>query len=66
MEVLAIVGLIAGIAYGVDHEWQVAKAYKSFNECRAVHPKTHNTMTSWKYDPCNAVAFTVHKHVNEK
>ena len=59
MEVLAIIGLIVGVGYGMEHDWQVAKAYKSHKECRAENPKHHNTMTSWKYDPCNLAAYHV-------
>ena len=59
MEVLAIIGLIVGVGYGMEHDWQKAKAYKSYKECRAENPKHHNTMTSWKYDPCNLVAYHV-------
>ena len=59
MEVLAIIGLIVGVGYGMEHDWQVAKGYKSYKECRAENPKHHNTMTSWKYDPCNLAAFHV-------
>ena len=59
MEVLAIIGLIVGVGYGMEHDWQVAKAYKSMKECRAENPKHHNTMTSWKYDPCNLAAYHV-------
>ena len=59
MEVLAIIGLIVGVGYGMEHDWQVAKGYKSYKECRMIHPKVHNTMTSWKYDPCNLAAYHV-------
>ena len=65
MEVLAIIGLIVGVGYGMEHDWKVAKGYKSFKECRAENPKHHNTMTSWKYDPCNLAAYHV-KNVTEK
>ena len=57
MEVLAIIGLIAGVGYGMEHDWQAAKAYKSYKECRAENPKFHNTMFEWKYDPCNLAAY---------
>jgi len=57
MQVLAILALVVGVGYGVEHDWKVVKAYKSYNECRAENPKFHNTMTQWKYDPCNAVAY---------
>jgi hypothetical protein len=57
MNVLAIVALVAGVGYGVDNDWKVAKAYKSYNECRAENPKFHNTMTAWKNDPCNLAAY---------
>jgi len=59
MEVLAIIGLIVGVGYGMEHDWKVAKGYKSYKECRAENPKHHNTMTSWKYDPCNLAAYHV-------
>ena len=59
MELLAIVALVVGVGYGVDNDWKVAKAYKSYENCRVDHPKHHNTMTSWKYDPCNLGAFYV-------
>ena len=59
MEVLAIIGLIVGVGYGMENDWQVAKGYKSYKECRAENPKHHNTMTSWKYDPCNLAAYHV-------
>jgi len=65
MEVLAIIGLIAGLGYGMEHDWQVAKGYKSYKECRAENPKHHNTMTSWKYDSCNLAAYHV-QHLTEK
>ena len=60
MQVLAIIALVAGVGYGVEHDWKVAKAYKSHKECRAENPKFHNTMTQWKYDPCNLVAYVKH------
>ena len=59
MEVLAIISLIVGVGYGMEHDWQVAKGYKSYKECRMIHPKVHNTMTSWQYDPCNLAAYHV-------
>ena len=59
MEVLAIIGLIVGVGYGMEHDWQVAKGYKSYKECRAENPKVQNTMTSWQYDPCNLAAYHV-------
>ena len=59
MEVLAIIGLIVGVGYGMEHDWQVAKGYKSYKECRAENPKHHNTMASWQYDPCNLAAYHV-------
>ena len=59
MVVLAIIGLIVGVGYGMEHDWQVAKGYKSYEECRMIHPKVHNTMTSWQYDPCNLAAYHV-------
>ena len=63
MEVLAILGLIAGIGYGMDNDWKVAKAYKSYENCRVDNQKHHNTMTSWKYDQCNIAAFKVKEHM---
>ena len=57
MQVLAIIGLIVGVGYGMDNDWKVAKAYKSYKECRAENPKFHNTMFEWKYDPCNAITY---------
>ena len=65
MEVLAIIGLLVGVGYGMEHDWQVAKGYKSYKECRAENPKHHNTMTSWQYDPCNLAAYHV-KNITEK
>ena len=61
MELLTIVALIVGVGYGMENDWQVAKAYKSYENCRVDHPKHHNTMTSWEYDPCNLVAFKIEK-----
>jgi hypothetical protein len=66
MEVLAIIGLIVGVGYGMDNDWKVAKGYKSYQECRAENPKHHNTMTSWKYDPCNLAAYKVKNYVESK
>ena len=66
MEILAIIGLIAGVGYGMDHDWKVAKGYKSYQECRAENPKVHNTMTSWTYDPCNLAAYKVKEYVESK
>ena len=66
MEVLAIIGLIVGVGYGMEHDWKVAKGYKSYQECRAENPKVHNTMTSWKYDPCNLAAYKVKEYVESK
>ena len=37
------------------------KPYESYQECRAENPKFHNTMTQWKYDPCNLAAYHVKK-----
>ena len=65
MEVLAIVELLVGVGYGMEHDWKVAKGYKSYKECRAENPKHHNTMTSWQYDPCNLAAYHV-KNITEK
>ena len=59
MELLAIIGLIVGVGYGVDNDFKVTKAYKSYENCRVDHPKVQNTMTSWQYDPCNLGAFYV-------
>lgn len=66
MEVLAIIGLVVGLGYGMDHDWKVAKGYKSYQECRAENPKFHNTMTSWQYDPCNLAAYKVKEYVKSK
>jgi hypothetical protein len=66
MELLAIIGLIVGVGYGMDHDWKVAKGYKSYQECRAENPKVHNTMTSWTYDPCNLAAYKVKHYVESK
>ena len=57
MQVIAIVALLGGMGYGMDNDWKIAKAYKSYNECRAENPKFHNTMTQWKYDPCSITAY---------
>ena len=57
MQVLAIIGLIVGVGYGMDNDWKVAKAYHSYENCRVDHPKHVNSMTSWKYDPCNAITY---------
>jgi len=57
MNVLVLVALVVGVGYGVDNDWKVAKAYKSYENCRVDHPKVQNTMTSWQYDPCNLVAY---------
>lgn len=59
MQVLAIILAVGAFGYGMEHDWQVAKGYKSYQECREINPKYHNTMTSWKYDPCNLVAYKV-------
>ena len=64
MQLIAILAVIGGIGYGMDNDWKVAKAYKSYENCRVDHPKHHNTMTSWEYDPCNLVAFKV-KELNK-
>jgi hypothetical protein len=60
MQVLAIVALVVGVGYGMENDWKVAKAYKSYKECRAENPKFHNTVFEWKYDPCNLVAYMNH------
>ena len=57
MNVLAIVALVVGVGYGVDNDWKVSKAYKSYENCRVDHPKVQNTMTSWQYYPCNLAAY---------
>ncbi len=57
MQVIAIIALLGGMGYGIDNDWKVAKAYKSYENCRVDHPKVQNTMTSWQYDPCNLVAY---------
>ena len=66
MELLAVIAVVVGVGYGMEHDWQVAKGYKSYQECRAEHPKVHNTMTSWTYDPCNLAAYKVKQHVESK
>jgi len=57
MHIVAIVALLGGVGYGIDNDWKIAKAYKSYENCRVDHPKVQNTMTSWQYDPCNLVAY---------
>ena len=57
MNVLVLVALGVATGFGASHEWAGVKAYKSYNECRAENPKFQNTMTQWKYDPCNLVAY---------
>jgi hypothetical protein len=57
MNVLVVVALLGAVGYGVDNDWKVAKAYKSYENCRVDHPKVQNTMTSWQYDPCNLAAY---------
>ena len=57
MHIVAIIALLGGMGYGIDNDWKVAKAYKSYENCRVDHPKVQNTMTSWQYDPCNLVAY---------
>ena len=57
MQVIAIIALLGGMGYGIDNDWKIAKAYKSYENCRVDHPKVQNTMTSWQYDPCNLVAY---------
>ena len=59
MELLAIIGLVVGVGYGVDNDWKVAKEYKTLQECKEAHPHTPNTMTSWSYNKCNLGAFYV-------
>ena len=66
MEVLALIGLIVGVGYGVDNDWKVAKGYKSYQDCRVEHPKQVNTMTSWTYDPCNLAVYKVKEYVESK
>ena len=57
MHIVAIIALLGGMGYGFENDWKVAKAYKSYENCRVDHPKVQNTMTSWQYDPCNLVAY---------
>ena len=57
MNVLIVVALLGSVGLGFQNDWKIAKGYKSYNECRAENPKFHNTMTQWKYDPCNLVAY---------
>jgi hypothetical protein len=57
MQVVAIVALLGAVGLGFENDWAGVKAYKSYNECREANPKFHNTMTQWKYDPCNLVAY---------
>ena len=57
MHVLIVVALLGSVGLGFENDWAGVKAYKSYNECREVNPKFHNTMTQWKYDPCNLVAY---------
>jgi hypothetical protein len=66
MEVLAIIGLLVGVGYGMDNDWKVAKAYHSYENCRVDNPKVQNTMTSWQYDPCNLAAYQVKNLTEEK
>jgi len=57
MHIVAIVALLGAVGLGFENDWAGVKAYKSYNECREANPKVVNTMTSWTYDPCNAVAY---------
>ena len=66
MEILAIIAVVVGVGYGVDNDWKVAKAYKSYENCRVDNPKVQNTMTSWQYDPCNLAAYQVKNLTEEK
>ena len=59
MHILAIVALLGGAGYGFENDWKIAKGYKSYNDCRAENPKFHNTVTQWKYDPCNLAAYYI-------
>ncbi len=59
MNILVLVALGVATGFGVEHEFAGVKGYKSYKECRAENPKHHNTMTSWKYDPCNLAAYHV-------
>ena len=59
MNILVILVLLAGIGYGVDNEWKVAKGYKTYQDCRAENPKVVNTMTNWTYDPCNIAVYKI-------
>ena len=63
MNILVVLVLLAGIGYGVDNEWKVAKGYKTYQDCRAENPKVVNTMTNWTYDPCNMAAYKVKEYV---
>ena len=42
-------------------EVQESKEYQSYQECRVVNPKPHNTVTSWKWDPCSTWLYTKHQ-----
>ena len=44
-------GLVAVIVGWTEIE--ESKNYQSYQECRAVNPKVHNTVTSWEWDPCS-------------
>ena len=57
MNVLVVVALLGAVGLGFENDWKVAKAYHSYENCRVDNPKFHNTMTQWKYDPCNLVAY---------
>ena len=57
MHIVAIVALLGAVGLGFENDWKVAKGFKSYSECREANPKFHNTMTQWKYDPCNLAAY---------
>ena len=57
MHIVLVVALLGSVGLGFQNDWAGVHAYKSYNECREANPKFHNTMTQWKYDPCNAVAY---------
>ena len=64
MHYVAIVALLGAFGLGFENDWKIAKAYKSYSDCRAENPKFHNTMTQWQYDPCNLLAYKV-KNITE-
>ena len=66
MQVIAIVALLGAAGYGFENDWKEAKKYQSYKECRAENPKFHNTMTEWKYDPCNKAAYYIKNNISWK